>query len=98
MTTWYHESKEGSKPSQRSRQLVKSAIGNWQSTMTSRLCRILDDHVINAQRGRSGSLQISQRFIVIGLRLQLAGARSCQLILALKHQKRRRAAHVVKLL
>src|SRR5262245_62483407 len=60
--------------------------------------RWLDDHIVSAQRGRGGALQIRDRLIVIRFGAYLGRARVDQLILKLKDQKSSREAGPVPLL
>src|SRR5262245_6289953 len=60
--------------------------------------RGLDDHIVSAQRGRGGALQIRDRLIVIRFGADLGRARVDQLILKLKDQKSSREARPVPLL
>src|SRR5262245_34939420 len=60
--------------------------------------RWLDDHIVSAQRGRGGALQIRDRLIVIRFSAYLGRARVDKLILKLKDQKSSREARPVPLL
>jgi hypothetical protein len=64
----------------------------------SRSGRGVDDHIVGAQCGRSGALQVRDRLIVIRLGAYLGRARVDQLILKLKDQKCGREAGPVSLL